>query len=576
MPDFFRDWNEKYEWPKFRIATTMEMMTEFEKRYKDIIPEASGDFTPYWEDGAASSSTETSLNRQTADRIVQAETLTVMNEGPNENYKEKFINAWKGVVLFSEHTWGALQSKSDPEGEMTKKLWKVKKGYGQGAADIADEILEVSLGTPDDLIEEFSIVNTLSWTRTELVKLPAELNLKGSRLFDENKKEVPTQILSTGELAFVAENVPAFGSLTFTIKKGTWKGKDQVNVSETYLSNGLIEVKLDQKTGDLLSLSYVTSRDNFIASDTLGFNSYWYSNHILENLSRNSAPSFQVVEQGPVLSAVEVETKGAGSNALRQYIEVIDGLKQVNIKNTVDKIRILENENVRFSYPFNIPGGEVRLDIPWSVLEPGKNQLKGANLNFFSVQRFIDVSNENFGITMTTIDAPIWEIGMMSGQQWMSDMKRRPWIKTFKPSQNLYAWVMNNACFVNYKAYQEGEIIYRYSLIPHGTYSAAEAKKRGMEATMPLLVSYKPHQHTLPFALTGSSEVIATSLKSSQDGNAMMLRLFNCSDQSNLINLEMDGNALHESSPLEETGKVLNGKIQLDPWEIYTIKCEAK
>jgi len=576
MPAFFRDWNGKYEWPKFRIATTMEMMTEFEKRYKHIIPEASGDFTPYWEDGAASSSTETSLNRQTADRIVQAETLTVMNEGPNENFKEEFINAWKGVVLFSEHTWGALQSKSDPDGEVTKKLWKVKKGYGQGAADITDEILTISLGTPGDLIDEFSIINTLSWARTELVKLPADLNLNGTRLFDESKKEVPTQILSTGELAFVAENVPAFGSLTFTLKKGEWKGKNQVKVSETYLANGLIEVKLDQKTGDIRSLSYAGSSANFIADDTLGFNSYWYSNHILENLSRNSAPSFQVVEQGPVLSAVEVETEGAGSNSLRQYVEVIAGLKRVNIKNTVDKIKVIENENVRFSYPFGVPGGEVRLDIPWSVLEPGKNQLKGANLNFFSVQRFIDVSNENFGITMTTIDAPIWEIGKMSGQYWMTDMKRRPWIKTFKPSQNLYAWVMNNAWFVNYKAYQEGEIIYRYSLIPHGTYSAAEAKKRGMEATMPLLVSFKPDQNSLPFVLTGSIEVFATSLKSSQDGKALMLRLFNCSDQSNLINLEMDGKNLYESSPLEETGQVLNGKIQLDPWEIYTIKGVAK
>jgi alpha-mannosidase len=499
-----------------------------------------------------------------------------MNEGPNENYKEKFINSWKGVVLFSEHTWGALQSKSDPDGEVTKKLWKVKKGYGQKAADITGELLEISLGTASDLIDEFRIINTLSWARTELVKLPADLNFIGTRLFDENKKEVPTQILSTGELAFVAENVPAFGSCVYTLKKGGWKGKNQVEVSELYLNNGLLEVKLDQKTGDIQSLTHTGSSTNFIAHDTLGFNSYWYSNHILENLSRNSAPSFQVVEQGPVLSAIEVETKGAGSNSIRQYIEIIAGLERVNIKNTVDKIKVIENENVRFSYPFDIPGGDVRLDIPWSVLEPGKNQLKGANLNFYSVQRFVDVSNDDYGITMTTVDAPIWEIGKMSGQHWMSDMKRRPWIKTFEPSQNLYAWVMNNAWFVNYKAYQEGEIIYRYSLIPHGTYSAAEAKKRGMEATMPLLLSYKSDQSSLPFVLKGSSEVIATSLKSSQDGKAFMLRLFNCSDQANSIALEMNGNNLYESSPLEETGQVLNGKIQLDPWEIYTIKGVAE
>ena len=577
MPAFFQEWNEKYEWPKFRIATTMEMMTEFENRYKDVIPEESGDFTPYWEDGATSSSTETSLNRQTADRIVQAETLTAMIEGPSDTYIDNFRNAWKGVVLFSEHTWGALQSKSDPDGEVTKKLWDVKKGYGQEAANIAEEVLTISLGEPDELVEEISVINTLSWDRTELIKLPAKLNFKGTRLFDKNKKEVPTQLLSTGELAFVANNVPAFGSLTYSFKKGNWKGDNKVEVREAYLSNGLLEVKFDQRTGDLQSLTKVGSYTNYIANDTLGFNSYWYSGHILEDLSRNHTPSFQIVEQGPVLSAIEVETKGAGANSIHQYVEMVAGLERVNIKNTVDKLRVVENENVRFSYPFNVPRGEVRMDIPWSVLEPGKNQLKGANLNFYSVQRFLDISNDKFGITMTTVDAPIWEIGEMSGQYWMKDMKRRPWIKTFKPSQNLYAWVMNNAWFVNYKAYQKGEIVYRYNLIPHGTYSAAEAKKRGMEATMPLLISFNElSSNSIPFALTGSSDVIVTSYKSGQNGNTLMLRLFNCSDQANSFNLQMNGMNLFESSPLEETGDLFNGQLQLDPWEIFTIKCAAQ
>ncbi|MFY0628481.1 MAG: hypothetical protein JXR07_19445 [Reichenbachiella sp.] len=574
MPAFFKEWNEKYEWPKFKIATTMEMMTEFEKRYQDIIPEASGDFTPYWEDGAASSSTETSLNRQTADRIVQAETLTTMLEGPNNSYDDQFMKAWKGVVLFSEHTWGALQSKSDPDGAVTKKLWEVKKGYGQEAADIAKEVLRTSLGEPDGVVEKFSVINTLSWTRTELVKLPADLNIKGTRLYDENKKVVPTQLLNTGELAFVANNVPAFGSLNYILKKGNWKGENQVQVSETSLANGLLEIKFDPENGDIKSLMKAGTSTNYIASDTLGFNSYWYSGNILENLSRNHAPKFEVVEQGPVLSAIEVVTKGEGSKSIKQYVEMVSGLERVNIQNTVDKLKVVENENVRFSYAFDVPKGEVRMDIPWSVLEPGKNQLKGANLNFYSVQRFVDISNEEYGITMTTVDAPIWEIGEMSGQYWMKDLKRRPWIKTFKPSQNLFAWTMNNAWFVNYKAYQEGKILYRYSLIPHGIYSASEAKKRGMEETMPLLISYNEVSFkSVPFTLTGSNDVIITSYKSSKEGKALMLRLFNCSDNTSAINLKMEGTNLFESSPLEESKDALNGDMMLDPWEILTIKC---
>ncbi len=54
LPEFVRRWNTKYVWPRLSISTTSKMFHEFEDRYKDRIPEFSGDFTPYWEDGAGS------------------------------------------------------------------------------------------------------------------------------------------------------------------------------------------------------------------------------------------------------------------------------------------------------------------------------------------------------------------------------------------------------------------------------------------------------------------------------------------------------------------------------------------
>ncbi|MFV1966358.1 MAG: discoidin domain-containing protein [Pirellulaceae bacterium] len=56
LPEFVRDWNTRYVWPRLSIATTGELMREFERRYGDRIPEVRGDFTPYWEDGAATTS----------------------------------------------------------------------------------------------------------------------------------------------------------------------------------------------------------------------------------------------------------------------------------------------------------------------------------------------------------------------------------------------------------------------------------------------------------------------------------------------------------------------------------------
>ncbi len=58
LSDFVREWNEKYSSPRLIIANAGTMMQEFERKYGKSIPTWSGDFTPYWEDGAYSTAKE--------------------------------------------------------------------------------------------------------------------------------------------------------------------------------------------------------------------------------------------------------------------------------------------------------------------------------------------------------------------------------------------------------------------------------------------------------------------------------------------------------------------------------------
>jgi len=78
LSDVVENWNAKYAYPKMVITTTSKLFREFERRYGDKIPSFRGDWTPYWEDGAASSARETAINRTAAERLVQAETLWAM------------------------------------------------------------------------------------------------------------------------------------------------------------------------------------------------------------------------------------------------------------------------------------------------------------------------------------------------------------------------------------------------------------------------------------------------------------------------------------------------------------------
>ncbi len=78
ISEFVRSWNEKYEWPRFSIASVSTAFSAFEKRYGSQLPQYHGDLTPYWEDGAASSALETRLNRGAADRLSAAFALSAI------------------------------------------------------------------------------------------------------------------------------------------------------------------------------------------------------------------------------------------------------------------------------------------------------------------------------------------------------------------------------------------------------------------------------------------------------------------------------------------------------------------
>ena len=51
---------------------------KFEEQYGAELPVFAGDMTPTWEDGAASTACETAMNRTTATRLAQTETIWSM------------------------------------------------------------------------------------------------------------------------------------------------------------------------------------------------------------------------------------------------------------------------------------------------------------------------------------------------------------------------------------------------------------------------------------------------------------------------------------------------------------------
>jgi len=580
LSDFVKNWNERYAYPKLIVSTASEMCRDFEQRYGDKIPKVRGDFTPYWEDGAGSSALETALNRAAAERLVQAEALWAMLGTPDYP-ADRFYEAWRNVILYDEHTWGAHCSISQPDSDFTKAQWEIKQAFALDADSQSQKLLTDALAkhrSSAEKVAAIDVINTCSWSRTDLVVLPESLDLVGDMVKDSGGKWVHSQRLSTGELAFVAKDIPPMGSKRFSFDfypAGTPLVPDAAHIKDWELSNPFLTVTIDTQTGAIASLKCVGMPSEFVNVNAgLGLNDYFYvAGRNPANPQRNGPVIVMAKEYGPVVASLLITSDAPGCHKLAREVRLIAGLDRVDIVNTIDKQKIYSQEAVHLAFAFNIPEGVTRMEVPWGVVRPELDQLVGACKNYFTVQRWVDVSNDMFGVTLATVDAPLIEVGAITNDPWGGV----GWIEKLDPSTTLYSYVMNNYWETNYKAGQEGPTVFRYSLYPHWKFNAASTSKFGIERSQPLIVV--PVDKTSPVHRAGFSvepaDVIVTAFKPSEDGKARIIRLYNAGTQTQNAKMtwaELAPDAVWLSNLAEEQVSKLSGPIEMAPYEFVTLR----
>jgi alpha-mannosidase len=582
LADVVRDWNQRYAWPRLTITTTAETFREFEKRYGDQLPEFRGDYTPYWEDGAGSSALETAMNRASAERLVQAETLFGLLN-PWAFPADAFREAWRNVLLYTEHTWGAHNSISQPDVPFVREQWRIKQGFALDADRQSRDLLAQALGATPDASEAsptVSVFNTASWPRTDLVTLPPEWSRAGDRVVDEKGKPVPSQRLASGELAFLAREVPAFSAKRFRVEAGAPPARGSVKAEGHSLVHPDFTLRIDERTGGIASLfSRALQTELVDAKAATALNDYFYlPGADLKDLKRNAAPRITIKDKGPLVAALWIESEAPGCRSLRREVRVVDELDRLELINSVDKLAVRKKEGVHFGFGFNVPDGAVRMDVGWAVVRPEAGQIPAACKNWFSVQRWVDISNDRYGVTWAPVDAPLVQVGGITANLIGSQTDPRVWLQHLAPSQTLYSWVMNNHWHTNYRADQEGPTVFRYFLRPHQGFSALAAARFGADCSQPLIVTRASHPiPPKPRLELSSGGVVVTAFKPSDDGKAWIVRLFGASGKAERARLswaEPKPRQVWLSDTSEEPLEKAGSSVPVPAWGIVTLRAE--
>lgn len=480
--DTIAAWNRQFEFPKLIVATDGEYHRYIETRFGARLPVYRGDCGAYWEDGAASTAQATALNRQTQRLLPAAETAAALASifEPRQRYPaEEFRSAWRNVLFYNEHTWGAHNSIAQPGCQFVERQWEIKENYATRANLDARNLLARAHNRLAQVIAvDGSSVIVFNWqNRPRTAPLEVELG-SGEQLVDlSDGRVVPLDIYAEQDgwrkVRFLAADVPALGYKVYAIRP--WNAAahraNEPSRAET-IENRFYRLTVDRRTGALKSLfDKIEGRELLDPHAARGLNEYLYvsggeGSQIL-NCNFGTPPAQLVVEtpgQGEIVETVRtplgwritVEARCRRTPRLRTEYRLYDALRRVDIVNTVEKEPTRAKEAVYFAFPFAATAPQIEYQIQNTWVRPNTDQMPGACREWFTPQNLVHVREGDFSVAWATPDAPLITL---------TDINRGRWLDHLPLTNgHVFSYAMNNYWFTNYRAEQGGRFVFRYSL----------------------------------------------------------------------------------------------------------------
>jgi hypothetical protein len=417
---------------------------------------------------------------------------------------------------------------------------------------------------------------------------------------NEHGISVPSQRLSTGELAFLAETVPALGSRSFNLSaEAPHVPAKRVTVLDGVLDNGVVRAKVDNKNGNIVELMFKGNEHNLVdTSLDEAVNKYLFlEGRDTSKVSTSGPVRIAIEDPGPLVATIRIESFAPGCLDLVRRVRLKANIGWIELSNTVNKkgaplnphpgkdasaVEFAQHgskESVQFAFPFAIENGQIHIDVPLAVMRPEIDQLPGSCKNWLPVGRWIDVANAEYGVTCATLDAPLVEIGSLSATMLGSQTHPEIWRKHIEPTQKFYSWVMNNHWGTNYRAYQDGLIEFRYALRPHAGYDPAAASRFAMGMSQPLIASAQGQRSRTALKLRiDQQDVLLQECKRSADGSAWIVRLFGAAGESRKANLTWTDDTpikVWRSDLRERPLEQLGTQVEVPAWELVTLRIEA-
>lgn len=593
-----RAWNQRWEWPRLRVATNREFFQYMEERHGDAIPTLAGDLPTWWADGAGSAAYELGLNRLTHTRLIAAEAIGALDAAARGNLgaapRERIAAANQEMLLFDEHTWGATWPEQDASrgGAAGARQWRWKAAYAERAAAQSEALLQAALHSLAGRIggppgPRLAVVNPLSWTRTDRVEAPLPMGWTGGTactVVDEATGErAPGQItphtaFGGGRVRFLAREVPGLGYRTYRLEAAP--PAEPAAAGSPGLAEGrFYRVELDPASGAVRSLiDRDLGRELVDGAAPFGLNAPVYEEYerpagqgraylaalailanrfyvdlsaypwddLVQRLARRYQPEETEVS-APARAAdgvleLRARTRAGRCREVELRILVDEELKRIDFVDRVQKEATLAKESLAFPFPFALPEAEIHHEIAAGIVRPGRDELPGGCREWYAIQSWVHLASRGVGVTWAPLEAPLVQYGgIRTAQPAGAPWPRNGWV---------VSWAMNNLWSTNFPAAQGGEASFRYRLTSDARpYDPLAATRFGWEAASPLLAVPLAGDAPAPRLAPGTGALLRVepagllvqAVKRAERGDDLVVRLYQPRGEGGTARLQIAG-----------------------------------
>jgi alpha-mannosidase len=475
--------------------------------------------------------------------------------------KEEILDGWKIILLNQFHDIIAGSC-------ITRAIREAWEGYEKAISignNLLERIKERIITEGNDIV----VWNTLSWDRTDIVKLHIP-NRKTVIL--DGSEEIDYQIVGEDEngLEVIAtiRNIPSFGYRRLTLKKVD----ANIEKNDYYLDDNILENKnyriLFDEYGQIASIldkqnsvEVLDGKGNILEAfiDRSGYFDSWDISADFEKrkILIKDLKDMKLIERGPIKWTMKV-VKGFKKSTITQYISIYRDIRRIDFKTEIDfhEPQIL----LKAGFEVNVKSNTAVYDLSMGSIERPTTINTSYEKAKYEVpaHKWVDLSHCDYGVSI------------------LNDCKYGYDIK----GNRMRITLLKTGIYPDNKQ-DIGKHSFTYSLYPHkGDFREGEVVKAGYELNNSTIVMYgSSSKDRYSFIRVNTNSVIVEHIKKAEKDDSIIVRLYESKGIKDYITLEFDFNIkeAYKCDMMEneiEKINISNNKIHLhlNQYEIYTLK----